>query len=101
MDQIYMANKISNDKDDKLLIKNVFDEIKVFKTRHSVKIFWKTPDKLLIINLKTVKETAKQNDLEKITVKMRLLSNISQFDSPNRFDALLMVTKDNYKESDK
>ena len=54
-----MANKISNDKDDKLLIKNVFDEIKVFKTRHSVKIFWKTPDKLLIINLKTVKETAK------------------------------------------
>ena len=32
---------------------------------------------------------------------MRLLNNISQFDSPNRFDALLMVTKDNYKESDK
>ena len=58
----------------------------------------------------TIKETAKQNShsykgereflTPRNTVKMRPLKNISQFASPNRFDALRMTANDNKKESD-
>ena len=58
----------------------------------------------------TVKETAKQkNHSDKgerefltpwKTIKMRPLDNISQFVSPNRFDASRMATDDNDKKSD-
>ena len=58
----------------------------------------------------TVKYTVKQNnhslkgEKEFLTprkaVKMRPLSNISQFVSPNRFDPLRMTTDDNDTESD-
>ena len=58
----------------------------------------------------TIKETAKQNShsykgereflTPRNTVTMRPLKNISQFASPNRFDALRMTANDNKKESD-
>ena len=115
-DQIYMVKKRSNDKDDKLSIKNLLDQIEFLKQELKSK---DTITKMILENYRqtadyksqTVKETAKQNNYSNKgerefltpnkTVKMRPLSNVPQFDSSNRFDALRMATDDNDKELDK
>ena len=115
VDQICMVKKRSNDKDDELLIKNLFDHIEVLKQELKRK---DTIIKMMLENYRqttdyksqTVKEAAKQNNhshkrereflTTRKTVKMRPLNNIPQFVSPNRFDALRMTTDDNDKESD-
>ena len=109
------GEKRSNDKDDELLIKNLFDQIEVLKQELKRK---DTIIKMILENYRqttdyksqTVKEAAKQNNhsdkrereflTTRKTVKMRSLNNIPQFVSPNRFDALRMTTDDNDKESD-
>ena len=107
--------KRSNDKDDKVLTKNLLDQIEFLKQE------LKSKDaiiKMILENCRqntdykpqTVKETAKQNNhSDKVereflaprkTVKVRPLNNIPQFVSPNSFDALRMTTDDDGNESD-
>ena len=104
-----------NDNDGGLLIKNLLDQIEFLKQ------VLKTKDiitKMILENYRqtadnesqTIKETAKRNNhsykgereflTPRNTVKMRPLKSISQFASPNRFDALRMTANDNKKESD-
>ena len=110
-----MVKKRSNDKDDKLLMKNLLDQIKFLKQELKNKY---AIIKMILENYRqnadykpqTVKETAKQNNhsdkeerkflTPRKTVKIRPLNNIPQFVSPNRFDALRMTTDDNDEESD-
>ena len=98
-----MVRKISNDKDDELLIQKLLDQIKILKQELKSK---DTINKMILENYRqttdykpqTVKETAKQNIhsdtgerdflTPRNTVKMRPLNNVLQFASPNCFDAL-------------
>ena len=103
VDQIYMVKKRSNDKDDELLMKNLLDQTEFLRPELKSK---DTIIKMILENYRqttesksqTVKKTAKQNNhsdkrereflTPRKTVKMRPLSNIPQFISPNYFDAL-------------
>ena len=101
--------KRSNDKDDKVLTKNLLDQIEFLKQE------LKSKDaiiKMILENCRqntdykpqTVKETAKQNNhsdkaereflTPRKTVKMRPLNNIPQFVCLNSSDALRMTTND-------
>ena len=103
VDQTYMVRKISNDKDDELLIKNLLDQIKILnqelKSKGTIiKMIPENYRQTTDYKPQTVKETAKQNNhsdtgereflTPRNTVKMRPLNNILQFVSPNCFDAL-------------
>ena len=103
VDQTYMVRKISNDKDDELLIKNLLDQIKILnqelKSKGTIiKMIPENYRQTTDYKPQTVKETAKQNNhsdtgeteflTPRNTVKMRPLNNILQFASPNCFDAL-------------
>ena len=112
VEQIYMVKKRSNNKDDRLLIKNLLDQIKFLKQEliskgTFIKIILENYRQTTDYKFLTVKETAKGDKGEREfltarkTVEMRPVNNMPQFISRNRFDALRMTTDEKNKESDK
>ena len=109
------GEKRTNDTDDKLLIKNLLDQIEFSKQELKsedaiIKMILENYRQTTDYKPQTVKEITKQNFhsdkgereflTPRKTAKMRPLNNIPQIVSPNRFDALRMTTDDNNKESD-
>ena len=100
------GEKRTNDTDDKLLIKNLLDQIEFSKQELKsedaiIKMILENYRQTTDYKLQTVKEIGEREFLTpRKTAKMRPLNNIPQIVSPNRFDALRMTTDDNNKESD-